>query len=1391
MRKLLLFFTLCLTSLGSWAAEPTTSTEDDGKTLVITSDNATDFATWWNANITSVNAGGYTKIRFVGQFGSFSKLQGTSADLPETLNVPVIDVTGVKDIYGERQLTNSNIKAVIYGIGTLGPITANGPTDYILVDAATGTATATLDGSGSLGAYADYIGTLNKLTVSGTLSSADASALNAKVVDLHGVTTNNASITDFAGSVEYLFLPDGYTTSNMASLSTTNLPNIKSAGSEATLTGQEVPGWDYEVTTSTVTKYYTDDVTFQDEYTANDMFEQDGSWYGTGHNYLEQQVTTVSEEQTYTDTWANNKAYPVGTETVTDGKVTPSEFAVKLDYKWVDEYNNQVYPNESDIQQDANGYYYMTWDNNAQITVYSDGDGGWFYDEELNNRCWPGNQPQEDGSGGYYIVGGNVKIYISKSFSYKLRDQWGNETGDPIEYTDSVTVEDGTSYGTITNPGEVSFDVATTYTYSYEDCDGITQTFTSQTAMTTYQIDCTTTIHLYAHDVEVQTVAENASPTTLKNQTLEQLSIYTFVNGESQNFAYNMNLVTTTHDSVTGYDKLCMAGNDLGYGDLANKKEEGLWVGVKYFDFTGSTFEDITLSTPIMSSDEYNGTLDLSECDHTDQTYDTQTNTNAFYYFNLNCGTAFTCLLPTGNTEIPPMTFYNGGGGTDYTNQGSPLLEINIPNSYTSIGFEAFKYTKIQTLYIPGSITSVGDGAFVGCNYLENVEMGASNSSCTFGEKTFMTCTALKFFTMAEGVRNLPYMMFNTCANLENIRIPSTCKTIGSYAFQYCTQLHAVTIPEGVESLGVHVFNLSGVTDIYIMATSFDKIPAIYDTGIDGNMCGTFSQKDIRGNNTAPQGKVTNNDGITSQSQHLGYFNETSEEVRQEYQENFSNSYLGDQNCLIAIHYPDAMKWFYDGVPGFESNTNGEGVSDRRTYADITSGGTQIWSYFPEEKRWNYQEDVDGTKYKTFSSAYQYDDRNVKNHGGDTNHTWPSQSDMSIRLKTGGSVNATMHATPSAYGWRQFSLMSSDVEQGTEIFQRDYDDTWYTMCFPWRMSDDQLFESFNQKCEITEFKGAEVVQTDTYEYSLVLHFDEVASTYYLAKGTSNVYERENDGTYDVELASGETITLKKYKYTLLDSDGNPTSTVITFSTGSTLTDEQKKMNAIYYSIENIMVKEGHPYMIHPSNGAKPGQPATVNITGVKRVATTDEELAALETAGQVTKAATTGDAETTFTSPLGGGGNYIFHGYLGRGIEEDGYDQKNDYADIPQKSYFLATKAGETYPKYYRKMAAGTKRWTLFTAIITPDADALANIEALDGHVVTGEANVAFGEWEQVDVTAIEQIIADAEQKGEEVREVHLNVVYNVNGQVVRTDGQVEGLPRGLYIVNGKKYMVK
>ena len=127
---------------------------------------------------------------------------------------------------------------------------------------------------------------------------------------------------------------------------------------------------------------------------------------------------------------------------------------------------------------------------------------------------------------------------------------------------------------------------------------------------------------------------------------------------------------------------------------------------------------------------------------------------------------------------------------------------------------------------------------------------------------------------------------------------------------------------------------------------------------------------------------------------------------------------------------------------------------------------------------------------------------------------------------------------------------------------------------------------------------------------------------------------------------------------------------------------------------------------------------------------------------------------------------------------------------------------GDVYPKYFKRKSVGTNLWSQYSAIILPDDDALANVEGLNGMTVKtpsgGQAKGAtmeIGAWDFNDMTIVDDIspiIDEALEKDKSAKILHMNVVYNIKGQVVRADsGSVEGLPKGIYIVNGKKYMIK
>ena len=90
------------------------------------------------------------------------------------------------------------------------------------------------------------------------------------------------------------------------------------------------------------------------------------------------------------------------------------------------------------------------------------------------------------------------------------------------------------------------------------------------------------------------------------------------------------------------------------------------------------------------------------------------------------------------------------------------LTEITIPANVTEIGKYAFSGTAIQSLAIPESVATVGEGAFGECQNLETVRY----SGKVIGDRMFVRCIKLKNFTITKSTKEIVGGCFNYCENL-------------------------------------------------------------------------------------------------------------------------------------------------------------------------------------------------------------------------------------------------------------------------------------------------------------------------------------------------------------------------------------------------------------------------------------------------------------------------------------------------------------------------------------------------------------------------------------------------------------------------------------------------
>ena len=147
-------------------------------------------------------------------------------------------------------------------------------------------------------------------------------------------------------------------------------------------------------------------------------------------------------------------------------------------------------------------------------------------------------------------------------------------------------------------------------------------------------------------------------------------------------------------------------------------------------------------------------------------------------------------IIITGGSNIPNEAF-----------KGCNLISIEIPNSVTSIGEGAFKGCEsLTTIVIPNSVTSIGKEAFAYCDSLTSIEI--PNSVTSIGERTF-----------------------DDCRSLTSIEIPNSITSIGNYAFYGCNKLTSVTFEEEskLTSIGDDAFYRCGSLDkVYYEGTIED-----------------------------------------------------------------------------------------------------------------------------------------------------------------------------------------------------------------------------------------------------------------------------------------------------------------------------------------------------------------------------------------------------------------------------------------------------------------------------------------------------------------------------------------------------------------------------------------
>ncbi|MBR3894862.1 MAG: leucine-rich repeat domain-containing protein [Clostridia bacterium] len=108
------------------------------------------------------------------------------------------------------------------------------------------------------------------------------------------------------------------------------------------------------------------------------------------------------------------------------------------------------------------------------------------------------------------------------------------------------------------------------------------------------------------------------------------------------------------------------------------------------------------------------------------------------------------------------------GGPFSLILNGSPITELEIPNTITTINENAFRNcASITKVTIPDSVISIGKSSFENCENLKSVTI--PDSVTTIGESAFSVCAALTEITIPDSVATIGSGAFYSCDALSNI----------------------------------------------------------------------------------------------------------------------------------------------------------------------------------------------------------------------------------------------------------------------------------------------------------------------------------------------------------------------------------------------------------------------------------------------------------------------------------------------------------------------------------------------------------------------------------------------------------------------------------------------
>ena len=487
------------------------------------------------------------------------------------------------------------------------------------------------------------------------------------------------------------------------------------------------------------------------------------------------------------------------------------------------------------------------------------------------------------------------------------------------------------------------------------------------------------------------------------------------------------------------------------------------------------------------------------------------------------------------------------GNLTQYTSQYEVIIDLE---ERTVENYGQANYAPIEHLVIPNSYELL-DYECGKWAHIKNLVVGNGVKRVQGG--AFLKCDELENLDFVSGISDcwLGDLAFNECQSMKHIALAEGIVSLGARCFYNSQHLESIRLPESLKYMGNNSMSLCLALTSITIPRNVEKIgkSAFYRCAFTDVYLTTTDPDKIPYVFSAGTAFGQYDENCTFNHGHLDGW------------EGLPASYQ-DKVVIQQYDWDHAAEWYFlhcNGIPVL---------------------------HYPQELYQKVRARISRSYHAKSTDGYGL----------------PMQQDMAKRANVNGAdLGSPGVGKYTQDGWAQFMLMKEYVPDGEDIvYSKEYNDVWYTMCFPFDLTDEQLAAAFNENFNIVDFSGVQIMdptRDDVEKKTLVLHFNKVAVTYY-KDVNEKIYKRKLDsegnvireqhGTYKYNVYIDPEDPTKEYHHVDANDKlvGNKTKT---FALGHSLEEAAaNKENAIL--IDGILATAGHPYMIHPSIGVNPGQP---------------------------------------------------------------------------------------------------------------------------------------------------------------------------------------------------------